>query len=188
MACPSSSPNACLHSAFQVCSGRRCGGCGRRWRDRRGSQEPPADCSAEEVTANPGAGGRGKPAGPQGQGQDVRGNTDTWLTVLLCDQVVDIMKTNVEKVLERDQKLSELDDRAGGCGNGVGNGRVARQRGAQGTAPLAACRQPGRQTRRTRARAWRRVCLPGTALDGRQNHNHYHHHQGIPGLDRPLFE
>lgn len=28
-------------------------------------------------------------------------------------QVVDIMKTNVEKVLERDQKLSELDDRAG---------------------------------------------------------------------------
>lgn len=30
-----------------------------------------------------------------------------------CLQVVDIMKTNVEKVLERDQKLSELDDRAG---------------------------------------------------------------------------
>ncbi|KAE8750354.1 hypothetical protein FOCC_FOCC002914, partial [Frankliniella occidentalis] len=30
----------------------------------------------------------------------------------LSDPVVDIMKTNVEKVLERDQKLSELDDRA----------------------------------------------------------------------------
>lgn len=29
------------------------------------------------------------------------------------DEVVDIMKTNVEKVLERDSKLSELDDRAG---------------------------------------------------------------------------
>lgn len=29
------------------------------------------------------------------------------------DEVVDIMRTNVEKVLERDQKLSELDDRAG---------------------------------------------------------------------------
>lgn len=28
-------------------------------------------------------------------------------------QVVDMMRTNVEKVLERDQKLSELDDRAG---------------------------------------------------------------------------
>ncbi|CAL4065964.1 unnamed protein product, partial [Meganyctiphanes norvegica] len=27
-------------------------------------------------------------------------------------EVVDIMRTNVEKVLERDQKLSELDDRA----------------------------------------------------------------------------
>ncbi|KAI7693170.1 Vesicle-associated membrane protein 2 [Sarcoptes scabiei] len=28
------------------------------------------------------------------------------------DEVVGIMRTNVEKVLERDQKLSELDDRA----------------------------------------------------------------------------
>lgn len=35
---------------------------------------------------------------------------DTFYFDLL--QVVDIMKTNVEKVLERDQKLSELDDRA----------------------------------------------------------------------------
>lgn len=32
--------------------------------------------------------------------------------LLADDKVVDIMKTNVEKVLERDQKLSELDDRA----------------------------------------------------------------------------
>ena len=28
-------------------------------------------------------------------------------------QVVDIMKTNMDKVLDRDVKLSELDDRAG---------------------------------------------------------------------------
>lgn len=28
------------------------------------------------------------------------------------DEVIGIMRTNVEKVLERDQKLSELDDRA----------------------------------------------------------------------------
>ncbi|WP_339046174.1 hypothetical protein [Candidatus Mesenet endosymbiont of Agriotes lineatus] len=28
------------------------------------------------------------------------------------DKVIDIMKINVEKVLERDQKLSELDERA----------------------------------------------------------------------------
>lgn len=36
-------------------------------------------------------------------------------TTLLCvffPQVVDIMRVNVDKVLERDQKLSELDDRA----------------------------------------------------------------------------
>lgn len=35
------------------------------------------------------------------------------IMVIFFSQVVDIMKTNVEKVLERDQKLSELDDRAG---------------------------------------------------------------------------
>lgn len=35
---------------------------------------------------------------------------DLVLTVFL--QVVDIMRVNVDKVLERDQKLSELDDRA----------------------------------------------------------------------------
>ena len=32
--------------------------------------------------------------------------------LLQVDEVVGIMRTNVEKVLERDQKLSELDDRA----------------------------------------------------------------------------
>jgi len=30
-----------------------------------------------------------------------------------CVKVVDIMRVNVDKVLERDQKLSELDNRAG---------------------------------------------------------------------------
>lgn len=34
------------------------------------------------------------------------------LDVLVFIQVVDIMRVNVDKVLERDQKLSELDDRA----------------------------------------------------------------------------
>lgn len=34
-----------------------------------------------------------------------------WVVVLV-PQVVDIMRVNVDKVLERDQKLSELDDRA----------------------------------------------------------------------------
>lgn len=34
------------------------------------------------------------------------------MTGALIRQVVDIMRVNVDKVLERDQKLSELDDRA----------------------------------------------------------------------------
>lgn len=34
------------------------------------------------------------------------------VTGVLIPQVVDIMRVNVDKVLERDQKLSELDDRA----------------------------------------------------------------------------
>ena len=36
--------------------------------------------------------------------------TSVWFVFI---QVVDIMRVNVDKVLERDQKLSELDDRAG---------------------------------------------------------------------------
>lgn len=34
------------------------------------------------------------------------------MTAVVVRQVVDIMRVNVDKVLERDQKLSELDDRA----------------------------------------------------------------------------
>jgi len=33
--------------------------------------------------------------------------------ISVCFKVVDIMRVNVDKVLERDQKLSELDNRAG---------------------------------------------------------------------------
>jgi len=32
---------------------------------------------------------------------------------VVCVEVVDMMRVNVDKVLERDQKLSELDNRAG---------------------------------------------------------------------------
>lgn len=35
-----------------------------------------------------------------------------YITLFGISQVVDIMRVNVDKVLERDQKLSELDDRA----------------------------------------------------------------------------
>lgn len=37
------------------------------------------------------------------------------------DQVVGIMQTNVDRVLERDAKLSELDDRAGELMEGLRN-------------------------------------------------------------------
>ncbi|KAI8437685.1 hypothetical protein MSG28_011925 [Choristoneura fumiferana] len=45
----------------------------------------------------------------------IRGDLCAWDGTCACAwivNVVDIMKTNVEKVLERDAKLSELDDRA----------------------------------------------------------------------------
>jgi t-SNARE complex subunit (syntaxin) len=51
----------------------------------------------------------GPSSGPQ-PGQSSKRLQQTQAQV---DEVVDIMRVNVEKVLERDQKLSELDDRAG---------------------------------------------------------------------------
>lgn len=45
-------------------------------------------------------------------GQPSNPNRRLQQTQAQVDEVVGIMKTNVEKVLERDQKLSELDDRA----------------------------------------------------------------------------
>lgn len=36
-----------------------------------------------------------------------------YVRMCMCVKVVDIMRVNVDKVLERDQKLSELDNRAG---------------------------------------------------------------------------
>ena len=38
---------------------------------------------------------------------------DPGSVVSVHPQVVDIMRVNVEKVLDRDQKISQLDDRAG---------------------------------------------------------------------------
>uniref|UniRef100_A0A3B4T5L6 Vesicle associated membrane protein 3 n=1 Tax=Seriola dumerili TaxID=41447 RepID=A0A3B4T5L6_SERDU len=49
--------------------------------------------------------------GPEGSGA-ASGNKRLQQTQAQVDEVVDIMRVNVDKVLERDQKLSELDDRA----------------------------------------------------------------------------
>lgn len=64
--------------------------------------------------------GAGAGAGPGTDGivgglrtpQQIASQKRLQATQAQVDEVVDIMKTNVEKVLERDQKLSELDDRA----------------------------------------------------------------------------
>ncbi|XP_055342287.1 synaptobrevin-like [Paramacrobiotus metropolitanus] len=54
------------------------------------------------------------PTGPPGPPprQPYTGNKRLQQTQAQVDEVVDIMRVNVDKVLERDQKLSELDDRA----------------------------------------------------------------------------
>uniref|UniRef100_A0A3Q0QSI5 Vesicle associated membrane protein 3 n=1 Tax=Amphilophus citrinellus TaxID=61819 RepID=A0A3Q0QSI5_AMPCI len=49
--------------------------------------------------------------GPEGSGA-ASSNRRLQQTQAQVDEVVDIMRVNVDKVLERDQKLSELDDRA----------------------------------------------------------------------------
>ncbi|XP_062271858.1 vesicle-associated membrane protein 3 [Scomber scombrus] len=49
--------------------------------------------------------------GPEGSGA-ASSNRRLQHTQAQVDEVVDIMRVNVDKVLERDQKLSELDDRA----------------------------------------------------------------------------
>uniref|UniRef100_A0A3B4TDC8 Vesicle associated membrane protein 1a n=1 Tax=Seriola dumerili TaxID=41447 RepID=A0A3B4TDC8_SERDU len=57
----------------------------------------------------PGADGEGGPAAPA---PNLTSNRRLQQTQAQVDEVVDIMRVNVDKVLERDQKLSELDDRA----------------------------------------------------------------------------
>ncbi|XP_072255472.1 vesicle-associated membrane protein 2 isoform X2 [Pyxicephalus adspersus] len=55
--------------------------------------------------AAPGEGGASQPP-------NLTSNRRLQQTQAQVDEVVDIMRVNVDKVLERDQKLSELDDRA----------------------------------------------------------------------------
>ncbi|XP_029391171.1 vesicle-associated membrane protein 1 isoform X2 [Mus pahari] len=50
--------------------------------------------------------------GPPGPPPNMTSNRRLQQTQAQVEEVVDIMRVNVDKVLERDQKLSELDDRA----------------------------------------------------------------------------
>uniref|UniRef100_A0A8C9XIV9 Vesicle-associated membrane protein 2 n=1 Tax=Sander lucioperca TaxID=283035 RepID=A0A8C9XIV9_SANLU len=54
----------------------------------------------------------GAPADGGNQPPNLTSNRRLQQTQAQVDEVVDIMRVNVDKVLERDQKLSELDDRA----------------------------------------------------------------------------
>ncbi|XP_055689624.1 vesicle-associated membrane protein 2 isoform X1 [Lutzomyia longipalpis] len=83
--------------------------------------EPEVEVNAEETSAAPDGLAPAAPAGePNEDGivggprtpQQIAAQKRLQQTQAQVDEVVDIMKTNVEKVLERDQKLSELDDRA----------------------------------------------------------------------------
>ncbi|KAF9411424.1 hypothetical protein HW555_009771 [Spodoptera exigua] len=68
-------------------------------------------CRATEGGLAPGGDGDMPVGGPKTP-QQIAAQRRLQQTQAQVDEVVDIMKTNVEKVLERDQKLSELDDRA----------------------------------------------------------------------------
>ncbi|XP_062414637.1 vesicle-associated membrane protein 1-like [Pungitius pungitius] len=68
------------------------------------------------VRSTPDAAGTGGGAdgagGPAAAAPNLTSNRRLQQTQAQVDEVVDIMRVNVDKVLERDQKLSELDDRA----------------------------------------------------------------------------
>uniref|UniRef100_A0A8B9R8C5 Vesicle-associated membrane protein 1-like n=1 Tax=Astyanax mexicanus TaxID=7994 RepID=A0A8B9R8C5_ASTMX len=79
-----------------------------------------AEVSAPDAAAPGGApgapgapGGEGAPGGgPPPAPPNTSSNRRLQQTQAQVEEVVDIMRVNVDKVLERDQKLSELDDRA----------------------------------------------------------------------------
>nr|XP_031531872.1 vesicle-associated membrane protein 2 [Vicugna pacos] len=76
----------------------------------RWSQAKAPATSATAATA-PSAAPAGE-GGPPAPPPNLTSNRRLQQTQAQVDEVVDIMRVNVDKVLERDQKLSELDDRA----------------------------------------------------------------------------
>ncbi|KAM6145087.1 vesicle-associated membrane protein 1 isoform 2-T2 [Phoenicopterus ruber ruber] len=67
----------------------------------------PAQQPAPEAPEGEAPGG-----GPPGPPPNLSSNRRLQQTQARVEEVVDIMRVNVDKVLQRDQKLSELDDRA----------------------------------------------------------------------------
>ncbi|XP_043188837.1 synaptobrevin-1-like isoform X8 [Amphibalanus amphitrite] len=67
----------------------------------------------------PGEGGSDAPVGGPRNPQQIAAQKRVQQSQAQVDEVVGIMRVNVEKVLERDQKLSELDDRADALQHGA---------------------------------------------------------------------
>ncbi|NWQ80797.1 SYB protein, partial [Columbina picui] len=71
------------------------------------------DPAQQPAPPAPGAPEGGAPGGgPPGPPPNLSSNRRLQQTQAQVEEVVDIMRVNVDKVLQRDQKLSELDDRA----------------------------------------------------------------------------
>ncbi|XP_059869516.1 vesicle-associated membrane protein 3 isoform X1 [Delphinus delphis] len=90
---------------------------GGGWRPRgcglqTGQIGPAAPPAAPEGSAAGGRTRKGTTSAPAGSSAASGGSRRLQQTQNQVDEVVDIMRVNVDKVLERDQKLSELDDRA----------------------------------------------------------------------------
>ncbi|NXX53577.1 SYB protein, partial [Scopus umbretta] len=69
-----------------------------------------SDAAQQPVPAAPEEGAPG--GAPPGPPPNLSSNRRLQQTQAQVEEVVDIIRVNVDKVLERDQKLSELDDRA----------------------------------------------------------------------------
>ncbi|XP_035427465.2 vesicle-associated membrane protein 1 [Cygnus atratus] len=65
-----------------------------------------------DPTQQPAPEGGPPAAGPPGSPPNLSSNRRLQQTQAQMEEVVDIMRVNVDKVLKRDEKLSELDDRA----------------------------------------------------------------------------
>ncbi|RVE62748.1 hypothetical protein OJAV_G00161210 [Oryzias javanicus] len=98
---------AVTHSAVALCADKST--------QRGGGMKKMSAPDAAPPAAAPGApgapGADGAPAGPPAP-PNTSSNRRLQQTQAQVEEVVDIMRVNVDKVLERDQKLSELDDRA----------------------------------------------------------------------------
>nr|ACY56897.1 RH40025p [Drosophila melanogaster] len=85
---------------------------GKKDKNKEQADAAPAGDAPPNAGAPAGEGGDGEIVGGPHNPQQIAAQKRLQQTQAQVDEVVDIMRTNVEKVLERDSKLSELDDRA----------------------------------------------------------------------------